>query len=74
MFRIIRAELKKTFSRPGIFVLTAILIVVLFASEILYKPQARDNYLVSIESKIPSVKNPTVQNLYDYFSKLLNDL
>ena len=68
MFRIIRAELKKTFSRPGIFVLTAILIVVLFASAILYKPQARDNYLVSIESKIPSVKNPTVQNLYDYFS------
>lgn len=68
MFKIVKAELKKTFAKPGIFVLTAILIVVLFASALLYKPQVRDNQMVSLQSKISSVKEPTVSRLYEYFT------
>lgn len=64
MFRLIRAEIKKTFAKPGIFILTAILICVLFASALLYTPQVRDNNLVSLE--IPNSKN-TVKSMYEYF-------
>ena len=71
MFRIIGAEIKKTFLKPGIFILTGILIVVLFACSILYSPTTRDSSIVDMKNEYKiasSINSPTIQTLYNYFN------
>lgn len=60
MFRIIKAEIRKTFAKPGIFILTAILICVLFASALLYTPTVRDQKLVAIDESLDKQHPETV--------------
>lgn len=48
MFRICRAEFKKLFLKPSIFVLAGILIFVLASCSFLYKPNDRPNSTVSL--------------------------
>ena len=70
MFRVILAEIKKTFAKPGIYILTGILIVVLFACALLYSPKTKDSLLTTVEEdcKISATsENVTIQNMYDYF-------
>ena len=68
MFRIIKAEIKKTFAKPGIFILTAVLICVLFASAMFYTPKVRDNNMVSLETKSSaSTSSVRVKDMYDSF-------
>lgn len=61
MFRICKAELKKLFLKPSIFVVAGILIVVLAFSSFLYHPNNRDavQYTVptGVEKKVDSLWN-----------------
>ena len=43
MFRLYKAELKKIFLKPSIFVVTGLLILMLALSTFLYNPNTRDN-------------------------------
>ena len=72
MFRIINAEIKKTFAKPGIFILTGILIVVLFACAMFYKPAKRDDVILTVESYVDgvSVQDVTITKMYEYFNSL----
>ena len=63
MFRICKAELKKIFLRPSIFVVTGLLIFVLAISSFLYHPSNRDSRFISI----PSTYN-SISACYNYFS------
>ena len=61
MIKLFKAELKKIFLRPGIFVMTALLAVILALSYLLYIPMPRNSTEISIS------KN-TVSEIYNYFS------
>ncbi len=59
MFRICKAEFKKLFYKPGIYVLAGILIFVLACCSFLYSPSDRDKYYVT-----PSSSANTVDKFY----------
>ena len=55
MFRVCKAELRKIFLRPSIFVVTGLLILVLAMSSFLYHPNNRDSFIVTAPSEYNSV-------------------
>ena len=60
MIRLFKAELRKIFLRPGIFVMTALLAVILALSYFLYQPMTRNTSEISIDRN-------QVSEIYDYF-------
>lgn len=67
MFRIVLAEMKKTFAKMGIFILAGILIAVLFASSLIYKPQTKDKVYLTMEAQVNS-RDPdsvTVEQMFN---------
>lgn len=68
MLRIILAEIKKTFAKPGIFILTGILILVLFACSFLYQPTLKDNSIVSVEKQISQNADVSISAMYNHFA------
>ena len=72
MFKIIKAEIKKTFAKQGIYILTGILIIVLFACALLYSPAKKDDPIdvlkVNIEKRCSSdATKVTVNDIYNFF-------
>lgn len=72
MFKIIKAEIKKTFAKQGIYILTGILIIVLFACALLYSPSKKDDPIdvlkVNIEKRCSSdATKVTVNDIYNFF-------
>lgn len=63
MFRICRAEFKKLFLKPSIFVLAGILIFVLASCSFLYKPNNRPSTIVSLSGET------TVSGFYNKINK-----
>ncbi len=59
IFRLTKGELKKVFLKPGIFVVTALLVVVLTLSALLFKPATRQN------SGLVNLTGSTVGQMYD---------
>lgn len=70
MFRLYKAELKKIFLKPSIFVVTGLLILLLAISAFLYRPQTRSNFVVDYNSFNTALTNScdTVQEVWDRFS------
>ncbi len=60
MFRICKAEFKKLFYKPGIYILAGVLIFVLACCSFLYRPDNRDNPYVQ-----PRTTPATVQSFYN---------
>lgn len=58
LFRLIKGELKKIFLKPGIFVVTALLVVVLIFSATLFRPSERNLPTISVSGR-------TVSQVYD---------
>lgn len=76
MFKIVGAEIKKTFSKPGIFILTGILIVVLFACAMFYKPYKKDDVMLTVENYVEGVSNVqdvTITKMFEYFNSTSTD-
>lgn len=65
MFRLFKAELKKIFLKPSIFVVTGLLIFMLAASTFMYKPATRNNDIVSYSGE-------SGQTVSWYYSKFTN--
>ncbi len=63
MFRLFKAELKKIFLKPSIFVVTGLIILMLAASIFLYSPRIKDLEYV----KYNSTGLATVNDYYNYF-------
>ena len=61
MFRLFRAELKKIFLKPSIFVVTGLIILMLAVSTFIYNPATRSDTSLSYSFG-------TVQEYYDYFT------
>ncbi len=61
MFRLFRAELKKIFLKPSIFVVTGLIILMLAVSIFIYKPDTRSQY-ATVYPTFESVKG-----YYEYF-------
>ncbi len=59
IFRLTKGELKKVFLKPGIFVVTALLVVVLTLSALLFKPATRQN------SSLVNIPGSTIGQMYD---------
>jgi len=59
IFRITKGELKKIFLKPGIFVVTALLVVVLTLSALLFKPASRSG------ANVENVPGTTIGQMYD---------
>ena len=74
MFRLFRAELKKIFLKPSIFVVTGLIILMLALSTFLYKPQSRSNFVVDYNSFNTQISNQcdTVKEVYDNFNNGFN--
>ena len=62
MFRLFKAELKKIFLKPSIFVVTGLIILMLAVSTFLYNPDTKSNYSKNYASY------PTVTNYYNKFT------
>ena len=56
--RLTKGELKKIFLKPGIFVVTALLVVVLTLSALLFKPQSR------LESSVVNISGTKIGQMY----------
>ena len=69
MFRLFKAELKKIFLKPSIFVVTGLIILLLALSTFLYNPQTKNNFVVNYNSFNTSMTNDcdTVSEVYDNF-------
>lgn len=82
MFRICKAELKKLFLKPSIFVVTGLLIVVLALCSFIYTPNNRDADFVKLNatnvsdsySYLKSTSNIFTFNSYDQFLIKAQDL
>ena len=61
MNKLFKAELKKIFLRPGIFVMTALLALILALSYFLYSPINRSTTEISIDK-------PTLSEIYTYYT------
>ncbi len=61
MNKLFKAELKKIFLRPGIFVMTALLALILALSYFLYAPVNRSTSKISIDK-------PTLSEIYNYYA------
>ena len=61
MNKLFKAELKKIFLRPGIFVMTALLALILALSYFLYNPVIRSTTQISIDK-------PTLSEIYNYYA------
>lgn len=59
MFRLFKAELKKIFLKPSIFVVTGLIILMLAVSTFIYKPDTRSEYKTTY---------PTYQSIKDYYN------
>ena len=64
MFRLFRAELKKIFLKPSIFVVTGLIIFMLAASIFLYSPKTKDEEYVEYNA----TNLVTVNDYYNYFN------
>ena len=62
MFRLYKAELKKIFLKPSIFVVTGLIILMLAVSTFLYNPDTKSNYSKNYANY------PTVTNYYNKFT------
>ena len=58
IFKLIKGELKKIFLKPGIFVVTAILVLVLTISAIIFNVNERKDSLINIDGS-------TITQMYD---------
>lgn len=58
MFKLFKGEIKKIFLKSGIFVVTALLVLVLTISALIFSPSVRENGLIEIEGE-------TINELYD---------
>lgn len=63
MFRLFKAELKKIFLKPSIFVVTGLIILMLAVSIFIYKPATKDEEYVEYPSTLT-----TVNDYYNYFN------
>src|SRR5574344_429817 len=63
MFRLYKAELKKIFLKPSIFVVTGLIILMLAFSAFNYSPSTKDDYLATYTS----VSNGKVSDYYSAF-------
>lgn len=66
MIKLTKGELKKIFLKPGIFVVTALLVVALTFSALLFKPSQRT------DANILSLKGSTVGQIYDKYYNSTN--
>ena len=65
MFRLFRAELKKIFLKPSIFVVTGLIILMLAISTFIYKPDTRSIYTINYNS----LSGYSVKQYYNYFTE-----
>ena len=63
MFRLFKAELKKIFLKPSIFVVTGLIIAMLAVSTFIYKPDTRTDYAKSYGS---------YQTINEYYERFIN--
>ncbi|MGN1212728.1 MAG: ABC transporter permease subunit [Christensenellales bacterium] len=70
MFRLFKAELKKIFLKPSIFVVTGLIILMLAISTFLYNPQAKSDFVVNYNSFSTTISNDcdTVSEVYENFT------
>lgn len=70
MFRLFKAELKKIFLKPSIFVVTGLIILMLAISTFLYNPQAKSDFVVNYNSFNTTISNDcdTVSEVYENFT------
>lgn len=66
MFRLFKAELKKIFLKPSIFVVTGLIILMLAVSTFLYNPSTRSEYAINYSS---FANKQTVNACYDEFAR-----